>query len=232
MADTIKMTLRAINWTEGDVGYVHLRMRPGECRVDWGDGRSEVIRATTEGWYNVHHAYRESCKETEELFHISITASGDGLITGFVAGSGEMMVADVDLSGCPALEYLKADWLIERLDVTTNPGIKEMNLGGDAASLVDLSCSRDLEKLEVRCSKLKKLKLSRCDSLEELTLQCNLELSHVSVSNRSSLKSLKLIDTSLLSEKCFEYLDRALERNGGTREEDSTSGLINFTPWN
>ena len=65
------------------------------------------------------------------------------------------------------------------------------------------------------------MKLSRCDSLEELTLQCNLELSHVSVSNRSSLKSLKLIDTPLLSEKCLEYLDRALERNGGTREEDS-----------
>ena len=100
-----------------------------------------------------------------------------------------------------------------------------MNLGGDAASLVDLSCSRDLEKLEVRCSKLKKLKLSRCDSLQELTLLCNLELSHVSVSNRSSLKSLKLIDTPLLSEKCLEYLDRALERNGGTREEDSTSGI-------
>lgn len=231
MADTIRMTLRAINWTEGEVGHVHLRMRPGECRVDWGDGRSEEIRATTEDWYNVHHAYREICKETEELFHISITASGDGLITGFVAGSGDMMVADVDLSGCPALEYLKADWLIERLDVTTNPGIKEMNLGGDAASLVDLSCSRDLEKLEVRCSKLKKLKLSRCDSLQELTLLCNLELSHVSVSNRSGLKSLKLIDTPLLSEKCLEYLDRALERNGGTREEDSTSGLINFAPW-
>ena len=38
------MTLRAINWTEGEVGHIHLRMRPGECRVDWGDGRSEVIR--------------------------------------------------------------------------------------------------------------------------------------------------------------------------------------------
>ena len=221
MADTIRMTVRAINWTEGEVGHVHLRMRPGECRVDWGDGRSEVIRATTEDWYYVHHAYRESCKETEELFHISITASGDGLITGFVAGSGDMMVADVDLSGCPALEYLKADWLIERLDVTTNPGIKEMNLGGDAASLVDLSCSRDLEKLEVICSKLKKLNLSRCDSLQELTLLCNLELVHVSVSNRSSLKYLKLIDTPLLSEKCLEYLDRALERNGGTKEVSS-----------
>ena len=65
------------------------------------------------------------------------------------------------------------------------------------------------------------MKLSRCDSLQELTLRCNLELSHVSVSNRSGLKSLKLIDTPLLSEKCLEYLDRALERNGGTREEDS-----------
>lgn len=47
MADTIRMTLRAINWTEGEVGHVHLRMRPGECRVDWGDGRrihtSELI---------------------------------------------------------------------------------------------------------------------------------------------------------------------------------------------
>ena len=75
------------------------------------------------------------------------------------------------------------------------------------------------------------MKLSHCDSLQELTLQCTLELFHVSVSNRSSLKYLKLIDTPLLSEKCLEYLDRALERNGGTREEDSTSGLINFAPW-
>ena len=57
------------------------------------------------------------------------------------------------------------------------------------------------------------MKRSRCDSLQELTLLCNLELSHVSVSNHSSLKSLKLIDTPLLSEKCLEYLDRALERN-------------------
>lgn len=56
MADTIRMTLRAINWTEGEVGHVHLRMRPAECRVDWGDGRSEVIRATAEDWYSVHHA--------------------------------------------------------------------------------------------------------------------------------------------------------------------------------
>lgn len=225
MADSIRMTIRAINRTEGEVGHVHLRMRPGECRVDWGDGRSEVIRATTEDWYYVHHPYRESCKEMEELFYISITASGDGLITGFVAGSGDMMVADVDLSGCPALEYLKADWLIEMLDVTTNPGIKEMDLGGDAASLVDLSCSRDLEKLEVRCSKLKKLNLSCCDRLQYLTLLCNFELTYVSVSNRSNLRTLKLIDTHLLSEKCLEFLDRALERNGGSKEVSSFLGI-------
>ena len=86
---------------------------------------------------------------------------------------------------------------------------------------MDLSCSRDLEKLEIRCSKLKKLNLSRCDSLQELTLLCNLELTHVSVSNRSSLKSLILIDTPLLSEKCLEYLDRTLERNSGTMEVSS-----------
>ncbi|MGN0187956.1 MAG: hypothetical protein ACI395_00410, partial [Candidatus Cryptobacteroides sp.] len=168
---------------------------------------------------------RESCKGTEELFYISITASGDGLITGFVAGSGDMMVADVDLSGCPALEYLKADWLIERLDVTTNPGIKRMNIGGDAASLMDLGCSRDLEQFTVSCSKLKKLNLSRCDSLQELTLHCNLELTYVSVSNRSSLRTLKLIDTPLLSEKCLEHLDRALERNGGSKEVSSDLGI-------
>ena len=225
MADTIRMTVRAINGTEGEVGHVHLRMRPGGCRVDWGDGRSEMIRATAKDWYSVHHAYRESCKETEELFYISITASGDGLITGFVAGSGDMMVADVDLSGCPSLEYIKADWLIERLDLSTNPGIKEMDLGGDAASLVDLSCSRDLERLELRCSKLRKLNLSRCDSLQELTLLCNLEMTHVSVSNRSSLRTLKLIDTPLLSEKCLEYLDRTLERNSGTMEVSSELGI-------
>ena len=74
MADTIRMTVRAINWTEGEVGHVHLRMRPGECRVDWGDWRSDILRATTEGWYNVHHAYRESCKETDSSLALSPAA--------------------------------------------------------------------------------------------------------------------------------------------------------------
>ena len=69
MADTIRMTLRAINWTEGEVGHVHLRMRPGECRHLPGYGCLEE-RDMALGQFPVH------CNSINSLSLCTTGASG------------------------------------------------------------------------------------------------------------------------------------------------------------
>ena len=40
---TIRMTVKAIGWTQGDVGHVAVALRDGTCRIDWGDGRTIIL---------------------------------------------------------------------------------------------------------------------------------------------------------------------------------------------
>ena len=37
------MTVKAIDWTQGDVGHVAVALRDGTCRIDWGDGKSTPL---------------------------------------------------------------------------------------------------------------------------------------------------------------------------------------------
>ena len=126
------MTVVPVDWTMGDVGHVYIKLRRGSCRIDWGDGKSTPLFTYKEDWLSANHTYPPGCKISKEQFEITITSLEDNII-GFRADSGEMMVTDVDIRECQSLEYLCSSWLIEKLDVTTNPGIKEIDVRGDAA---------------------------------------------------------------------------------------------------
>ena len=39
------MTVKAIDWTQGDVGHVAVALRDGTCRIDWGDGRTSSVKS-------------------------------------------------------------------------------------------------------------------------------------------------------------------------------------------
>lgn len=147
------------------------------------------------------------------MFEITISSLEDN-ITGFRVSSGDMMVADVDLSECQSLEYIYSSWLIEKLDITTNPEIKEIDVSGDAADLVDLSQSTGLESLKCRFSKRKILNLSRCNRLVYLDCRNNHSLKKLAISNRSVIKDVLLYETEL-DESSMKYLEEAIERNEG-----------------
>ena len=116
---TVRMTVKAIDWTEGDVGKIHVKLNRGSCRIDWGDGKSTSLFTYTEDWVSANHQYPSRCKVSGEMYEITISSLEDN-ITGFRVSSGDMMVADVDLSDCQSLEYIYSSWLIERLNITTN----------------------------------------------------------------------------------------------------------------
>ena len=44
------MTVKAIDWTEGDVGKIHVKLNRGSCRIDWGDGKSTSLFTYNEDW--------------------------------------------------------------------------------------------------------------------------------------------------------------------------------------
>ena len=190
------MKIRAINWTMGDVGHVWLKLKDGECRVDWGDGRTSIMKAPPyqkeigSEWLYANHDYHKGYKENEEPFTVCISSEEDNIV-GFLAHSGDMMVESVDLSGCQELEYLKASSLIENLDITTNPNIRMMELHGDAAVLADFSNSIGLEELILTISNRKSLNISKCIHLKHLDCSEYYSMTKLSVSNKILLETFR-----------------------------------------
>lgn len=223
---TIRMIVAAIDWTEGEVGKIHILLSGGHCRIDWGDGNSTSLFTYTQDWVDAYHIYPAKCKSCGERFEITITSSEDNII-GFRASSGDMMVTDLDLRECQSLECLSASWLIEKLDVTTNPGIKTINVCGDAADLIDLSRSSELEKLTLQSSHRESLNLSRCDKLTYLDCRWNSHLKKLAVSNHSMLKEVILEGTEL-DKKSLKYLKETLIRNGYEEDKYDDQLRIDF----
>ena len=58
---TIRMIVKAIDWTEGDVGKIHVKLKRGSCRIDWGDGKSTSLFTYTEDWVSANHQYPSRC---------------------------------------------------------------------------------------------------------------------------------------------------------------------------
>ncbi len=190
------MIVRAINWTMGNHGSVWLQLREGECRVDWGDGHTSSIKAppyqdqNNMEWVYACHEYHKSCMETEQVFDVSISSEEDNIV-GFLISFGEMMVQSIDFTECQELEYLKAGFLIENLDITTNPNIKKMELTGDAAVLADFSNSIGLEELILTISNRKSLNISKCIHLKHLDCSENYSMTKLSVSNKILLETFR-----------------------------------------
>ncbi len=205
------MKIRAINWTMGDVGHVWLKLKDGECRVDWGDGRTSIMKAPPyqkeigSEWLYANHDYHKGCKENEEPFTVCISSEEDNIV-GFLAHSGDMMVESVDLSGCQELEYLKASSLIENLDITANPNIRKIELTGDAAVLADFSNSIGLEELILILSNRKSLNISKCIHLKHLDCSENYSMTKLSVSNKNSLETF-IYDNSPIEDKYLSFVN-------------------------
>ncbi len=216
------MKIRAINWTMGDVGHVWLQLKDGECRVDWGDGHTSSIKAPPyqkeigSEWLYANHDYHKGCKENEEPFTICISSEEDNIV-GFLAHSGDMMVESADLSMCQELEYLKSSYLVESLDVTTNPNIKSIDVCGDAANVIDLSKSVGLVDLRLNFSKRTSLDISKCPNLRNLDCSDNYDLTKLVVSNRNELETFTYYN-SPIALKYLSYIKA--DRIGNTEDYD------------
>lgn len=88
----IIITVKALNWSYGNIGEVRLLLNGGSCRIDWGDGHVSSISVPPYSkkpeWYGASHAYPASCMAAEERFNIYVSSGDDDNIIGIDAGSG------------------------------------------------------------------------------------------------------------------------------------------------
>ena len=213
----IVMTVRAIDWSQGNVGHVHVLLDGGSCRIYWGDGHETRLET---GMFTeqpellyAYHVYPIRCKEAGTCYDIIISSDEDNIV-GINADSGDMNVDDIDIRECQSIRYFNASHLISHFDLTGNPGIWQVDLAGEACAIADFSNSKELKTLYYRFASggRKKLDLSKCDNL----------LEHIAISNRSALKNFVYDDLSPLKAKSLEVIQRIVERNGGVIEYNDT----------
>ncbi len=214
---------RALDWTEGNVGHVHVRLDGGTCKVDWGDGHVSGLMARGQEWVTADHVYPEGSRKSGDRFYIVISSSSEN-ITGILASRGEMQVENIDISGCQSLTYFHASWQIDHFDLRTNPGIRKVELQWKACALADFSNSSELRELSVEYGDagFTRLDLTGCDKLETLNCRLNNHLTRIAISNRSALKEV-VYESTPLEGRCLDVLDRIVVRqNGGTVTEISS----------
>lgn len=219
----IILTLRAINWTEGDVGHVALLMEGGSCMIDWGDGHSQMLRTSgrpgAPQWCGASHPYPSSCKASGLAYNVIISSDDDNII-GINAASGDMNVDDVDIRSCQSIRHFSASFLINHFDLCGNPGIETVDLRGEACGIADFSGSVGLKALSFCYTSsmgknMKRLDLSKCNELEYLECHYAHGLTDIVISNRSTLKKLVYDDNTPLSDRTLRVVRRIIERNGG-----------------
>lgn len=192
------MTVKAIDWTQGDVGHVSVALRGGSCRIDWGDGRTSSIRSRTndESMICADHVYPRGCMKSSDIFEIIIISDNDNLI-GFYSGCIDMEILKLDTKECPELEKLILSGCVRDDGVNMN-----------------FSNNKNLEILKLHSCDMRKLDISKCDKLWYLDCGYS-KLQEIAVSNNSALTELIFWFECPLSQRSLYFIKRALERNNG-----------------
>ena len=180
---TIRMTVKAIDWTEGDVGHVAVALRDGACRIDWGDGRTSSVksRINDESMIYADHVYPRGCKKSSDIYEIIITSDNDNII-GFYSGCFDMSILKLDIKGCPELEKLIFSGSVRGVTFRNNPNLKELDINGDAGVDMNFSNNKNLEILKLHSCDMRKLDISKCDKLWYLDCGYS-KLQEIAVSN-------------------------------------------------
>lgn len=211
--DKINISVQALNWTGGECAFFEiLILRNAEVRVDWKDGHSTLISGNGD-WQRVEHRYSDKHQSAETIFSICLEASAANVIIGLKHWSIDMHTTEVDVSGCPSLIYLNAEYSV-RLNISMCTQLETLDITGCRFEEINLSKNIHLKELVCRSSKLSTLKLSTCNELERLDVACCFKLKQISISNDSKLIYADITGNPL-TEKCLHYLVQTIKRNNG-----------------
>lgn len=208
--EKITIHIRPINWTEGDVYGIYLRLsgdNPSVC-IDWGDGTVKTYYGDT---INEHHIYPKD----ESLSFIVTATVLSGSIDYVRPTGGDCDYELIDFTNAPSIREIEAQRC--QTVILDNPNLKKLSLTINLADSYDLSRCPNLRDLVFQCAyDCRSLDLSGCHKLETFSSQSYMgpKLRKITIANDAPLKYIEL-DGHNLHPSCLEAIHRVIERNGG-----------------
>lgn len=227
-----QIIMRVRGWSAGNVGEVRALLDGGSCHIDWGDGNNFVYKADGQELH-VKHEYPEKDVETEINFVIRIYSDSDNII-GIYAECGDLMIEDIDISGCQSLRYFESLSACTEFDLRANPGITKVKLVGDYDGIADFSNSLELKELSISwcfaCSdayQLFDLDLSKCTKLEKFKCFAILTPIRIKLPKYFPLKEFTYGESinSCFSRQQLKKIVKIIEHNNGKILKDNLWGF-------
>ena len=208
--ERIIVHIKPINWTEGDVYGMRLRLSEpvSSVKINWGDGKSDTYFGKE---IEAVHVYPKD----ENLSFIVAAEITGGEIEYFEPSGGDCYHEYLYFTGAPSIKEIYCEGF-ERVKLD-NPNLSNLSLRIMLGKEYDLSNVPNLKKLIFDCEnrEIKKLDLTHCHKLEYLQSWCyftpNLKLI---LPNDVPLKFIDIRGHDF-SKGTLDAIHRIIERNGG-----------------
>lgn len=208
--EKITIHICPINWTEGDVYAIYMRLsgdNPSVC-IDWGDGTVKTYCGNT---INEYHIYPKN----ESLSFIITATVISGSIDFVDPTGGDCDYEHIDFSNAPSIREIEA----QRCNtvILDNPNLEKLSLTINLADSYDLSRCPNLRFLTFQCvCDCHFLDLSGCHKLESFSSQNYMgpNLRKITIANDAPLKYIEITGHNLHS-SCLQAIHRIVEMNGG-----------------
>lgn len=202
--------MHPINWTQGDVYAIELRLSGCNptVRIDWGDGTIKTYYGNT---INEYHIYPKD----ESLSFIITAKVISGSIDYVDPTGGDCDYEVIDFSKAPSIREIEA----QRCNtvILDNPNLEKLELTINLADSYDLSHCPNLRFLTFQCAcDCHFLDLSGCHKLESFSSQSYMgpTLRKIAIANDAPLKYFEMTGHNL-HPSCREAIHRIVEMNGG-----------------
>lgn len=208
--EKITVHMRPVNWTQGDVHAIYMKLSGNNpsVRIDWGDGMVKTYYGNT---INEYHIYPKD----ESLSFIITATVLSGLIDYVDPAGGECDYELIDFSKAPSIREIEAQRC--QTVILDNSNLEKLSLTINLADSYDLSRCPNLRFLTFQCAcDCHSLDLSGCHKLESFSSRSYMgpHLRKITIANDAPLRYIE-IDGHNLHPSCIEAIRRIIERNRG-----------------
>ena len=209
--EKIIIYIRPINWTEGDLYGLHLRItgENPEITIDWGDGQ---VKTFYRNEIEEYHSYPKN----EYLQYKVVVTVISWEIEFIDPCGGDCCIERIDFSGAPSIKEMSVENCGDI--ILNNPNLEKLTVRIYGGSNIDFIKCPNLRHLYFDGGiNMKELNLFECHRLEWLEVNGSWqspEFLKITIANDTPLKCIRLASVNL-SKGCMEYLKRIIERNKG-----------------
>ena len=209
--EKITISIRPIDWTEGDLYGLRLRIsgENPEVNINWGDGQ---VKSFFRNEIEEYHTYP---KKENFQFKVEVTVIC-GEIDFIDPSGGECDIEVIDFSCAPSIKEISVENCQDI--VLDNPNLEILTVRFYGGSNIDLSKCPDLRHLYFYGGvDMKEINLSGCHNLERLEMDGswqNPEFTKIILANDTPLKYVRLSSVNL-SKGSLQFFKSIIDRNNG-----------------